>query len=344
MASKFRNAGQTCVCANRILVQDDIYDEFAARLTKKVSGLVVGDGLDEKVTIGPLINDSAVEKVLGHVDDARAHGATATVGGGAHARGGHFFAPTVLIGMTRLCCHRRILGPWHRCSASSRDGHEIATARVGLAPIYPENIRISWRFAELLEFGIVCLTRAASRETAPVGRDDLIRQGGIAHGIDESCSQVFSSRRHNVTIMPTSEELLELADRCAEKVDLEGKLRHVPSFSDAEEQCEDEYEALLEAIHEDELFAPVDILRQERLVEQIAAALPEEKRVMIVELADNHARHIWLQQEGAYHLGLAVGRRFACGANRRECSIPKLMLAWTLRLIPKPPHAAERNA
>jgi hypothetical protein len=109
--------------------------------------------------------------------------------------------------------------------------------------------------------------------------------------------------------MPTSEELLELADRCAEKADLEGKLRHVPSFSDAEEQCEDEYEALLEAIHEDELFAPVDILRQERLVEQIGAALPEEKRVMIVELADNHARHIWLQQEGAYHLGLAVGRR-----------------------------------
>ena len=109
--------------------------------------------------------------------------------------------------------------------------------------------------------------------------------------------------------MPTSEELLEIADRCAQKVDLEGTLRHVPSFSDAEEQCEDEYEALLEAIHEDELFAPVDIPRQETLVEQIAAALPEEKRVMIVELADNHARHIWLQQEGAYHLGLAVGRR-----------------------------------
>jgi len=110
-------------------------------------------------------------------------------------------------------------------------------------------------------------------------------------------------------MMPTSEELLELADRCAQKVDLEGKLRHVPSFSDAEDQCEDEYEALLEAIHEDELFAPVDIMRQETLVEQIAAALPEEKRVMIVELADNHARHIWLQQEGAYHLGLAIGRR-----------------------------------
>ena len=109
--------------------------------------------------------------------------------------------------------------------------------------------------------------------------------------------------------MPTSDDLLELADRCAQKLSLDGKLRHLPSFSDAEEECEDEYEELLQAIHEDELFAPVDIQRQEELVEQIAAALPEDKRTMIVELADNHARHVWLQQEGAYHLGLAVGRK-----------------------------------
>ena len=109
--------------------------------------------------------------------------------------------------------------------------------------------------------------------------------------------------------MPTSDELLELAERCAGKLELDGKLRHVPSFSDAEEQCEDDYERLLEAIHDDELFAPVDIQRQEQLVEAIAAALPEDKRTLIVELADNHARHVWLQQEGAYHLGLAVGRR-----------------------------------
>ena len=109
--------------------------------------------------------------------------------------------------------------------------------------------------------------------------------------------------------MPTSEELLELADRCASKLELDGKIRHIPSFSDAEEQCEDEYEELLQAIHVDELFAPVDIQRQEELVEQIAAALPEDKRMLIVELADNHARHVWLQQEAAYHLGLAVGRR-----------------------------------
>lgn len=109
--------------------------------------------------------------------------------------------------------------------------------------------------------------------------------------------------------MPTSEELLDLAERCAEKLDLENA-RNVPSFSDAEDQCEDEYEELLQAIHDDELFASVDIQRQEQLVEQIAAVLPEQSRALIVELADNHARHVWLQQEGAYHLGFAVGRRF----------------------------------
>src|ERR1700752_2245445 len=109
--------------------------------------------------------------------------------------------------------------------------------------------------------------------------------------------------------MPTSEELLELAERGAEKLELEGTLRHVPSFSDAEDQWEVEYEDLLQAIHEDELFAPVDIQRQEQLVEQIAGALPEASRMLIVELANNHARDVWLQQEGAYHLGLAVGRR-----------------------------------
>lgn len=109
--------------------------------------------------------------------------------------------------------------------------------------------------------------------------------------------------------MPTSDELLQLAERCAEKIELDGKLRHIPSFSDVEEQSEDAYEELLQALHEDELFAPVDIGRQEELVEQIAAALPEAKRALIVELADNHARHVWLQQEGAYHVGLAVGRR-----------------------------------
>jgi hypothetical protein len=114
--------------------------------------------------------------------------------------------------------------------------------------------------------------------------------------------------------MLTSEELLELAEQCASKLDLDGKLRLVPSFSDVEEQCEGEYEALLQAIHDDELFENVDLQRQETLVEQIAAALPEDKRTMIIELADNYARHMWLQQEGAYHLGVAVGRRLRKGS------------------------------
>jgi hypothetical protein len=109
--------------------------------------------------------------------------------------------------------------------------------------------------------------------------------------------------------MPTTEDLLELAERCADRLELDGKLRHIPSFSEAEEQCDEEYEELLQAIHEDEVFAPVDIQRQEQLVEQIAAALPEAQRMLIIELADNHARHIWMQQEGAYHLGVAVGRK-----------------------------------
>ena len=109
--------------------------------------------------------------------------------------------------------------------------------------------------------------------------------------------------------MPTSEELLLLAERCAEKLELDGTLRHLPSFSDAEDHFGDEYEELLQTLHTDELFAPVDIRRQEELVEQIAAALPEEQRMLIIELADNHARHVWMQQEGAYFVGLAVGRR-----------------------------------
>jgi hypothetical protein len=110
--------------------------------------------------------------------------------------------------------------------------------------------------------------------------------------------------------MPTSDDLLDLANRCADKLDLDTERRIMPSFSDAEDECEEEYDALLEAIHEDELYAAVDIDRQEQLVEQIAAGLPEALRALIVELADNHARHVWLQQEAAYHLGVAVGRRF----------------------------------
>lgn len=118
--------------------------------------------------------------------------------------------------------------------------------------------------------------------------------------------------------MPISDELLELADLCVGKLDLEDARRDIPSFAEVEDAAEEEYEELLQALHEDELFAPVDIQRQEALVEQIAAALPEGARALIVELADNHARHVWLQQEGAYHVGLAVGRSLRPGREEGE--------------------------
>jgi succinate-semialdehyde dehydrogenase/glutarate-semialdehyde dehydrogenase len=176
IASKFRNAGQTCVSANRILVQDGIYDEFAARITKKVSGFVVGEGLNDKVTIGPLINMPAVEKVLGHVEDARAHGAVATVGGGAHALGGQFVAPTVLTGMTaamRVGAEETFgpVAPLFRFR-TEEEAIDLANSTVyGLAAYYyTENIRRSWRVAEQLEFGMVGLnTGSVSVEMAPFG-------------------------------------------------------------------------------------------------------------------------------------------------------------------------------
>src|SRR6267142_643026 len=194
MASKFRNSGQTCVSANRILVQDAVYDEFAARLTKKVSGLVVGEGMNEKNTIGPLINDAAVEKVLGHVEDARAHGAVATVGGGAHALGGHFVAPTVLTGMnpSMRIGSEETFGPVAPLFNFKNDDEaiEIANSTIfGLAAYYyTENIRRSWRVAERLEFGMVGLnTGSISVEMAPFGG---IKQSGFGregshYGIDE---------------------------------------------------------------------------------------------------------------------------------------------------------------
>jgi succinate-semialdehyde dehydrogenase/glutarate-semialdehyde dehydrogenase len=194
MASKFRNAGQTCVSANRILVQDSIYDEFAARLTKKVSSLVVGNGLEVNVTVGPLINDAATEKVIGHVDDARAHGAVATVGGGAHPLGGHFITPTVLTGMTptmRVGTEETFgpVAPLFRFS-TEEEALEIANSTAyGLAAYYyTESIRRSWRVAERLEFGMVGLnTGSVSMEMAPFGG---IKQSGFGRegshfGIEE---------------------------------------------------------------------------------------------------------------------------------------------------------------
>ena len=111
--------------------------------------------------------------------------------------------------------------------------------------------------------------------------------------------------------MPFSDDLLELGRAAARRLDLTANARVYPAFSDTEDACGDDYEQMLELLHEDEVFAPVDVGLQEQLVTAIAAALPADKRELVEQLVDNHARHVWLQQEGAYHLGVAVGLRIA---------------------------------
>jgi succinate-semialdehyde dehydrogenase/glutarate-semialdehyde dehydrogenase len=194
MASKFRNAGQTCVCANRILVQDEIYDTFALRLTEAVARQVVGDGMDEGVTIGPLINSSAVDKVLGHIDDARTRGAVATVGGAVHARGGHFVQPTVLTDTTpqMRVANEETFGPVAPLFRFKTEDEALALANgtpFGLAAyFYTESIRRSWRVAERLECGMVGLnTGSVSIEAAPFGgvKHSGFGREGSKYGMDE---------------------------------------------------------------------------------------------------------------------------------------------------------------
>jgi cyclopropane fatty-acyl-phospholipid synthase-like methyltransferase len=111
----------------------------------------------------------------------------------------------------------------------------------------------------------------------------------------------------------TSEELMNVAREAADKIELAPHSRTYPSFGDIEEQCEAEFDELLTMLHEDEVFEPVSVDRQEELVQQLQNVLPEERRAMLEELVDNHARHVWLNQEAAFHLGMAIGIRIAQG-------------------------------
>ncbi len=194
MASKFRNAGQTCVCANRILVQHGIHNAFLDRLAGAVEKLAVGAGSEPGVTIGPLITPAATNKVLGHVEDALAHGAMAVVGGGRHARGGQFVEPTVLVGATtemRLA-NEETFGPVAPVFRFRTEEEAIRIANAtpyGLAAyFYTEDLRRSWRVAEALEFGMVGLnTGSVSMEVAPFGG---VKQSGLGRegshlGMDE---------------------------------------------------------------------------------------------------------------------------------------------------------------
>jgi hypothetical protein len=111
--------------------------------------------------------------------------------------------------------------------------------------------------------------------------------------------------------MPTSDDVMQLADACAARVSLPRRVRRYPSFAEVEEQCADEYEDLLGLLHEDDVFAPADLDRQEELVRTVQIALPEHLQQLVDELVDNQAAQVWLQQEGAFHLGVAIGLRLA---------------------------------
>ncbi|MDK4216187.1 NAD-dependent succinate-semialdehyde dehydrogenase [Pantoea agglomerans] len=197
MLSKFRNAGQTCVCANRILVQRSIYPRFTARLLEAVATLKVGDGFAPDSTIGPLINSRAVEKVNGHIDDALSQGATLLIGGISQGNG-TFVQPTVLgeVTATMRIAHEETFGPVAPLFIFDDEEEAIAMANdtpYGLgAYFFTENIRRAWRVAEALEFGMVGFnTGAISLEVAPFGGVKLsgIGREGSRYGIDEYLEQ-----------------------------------------------------------------------------------------------------------------------------------------------------------
>ncbi len=194
MASKFRNAGQTCVCANRILVQQTVYDEFAARMRAAIGELVVGDGMEDGVTVGPLIDRQAVSKVEEHVADALDRGARLAAGGRRHARGGNFFEPTLLLDVpadARLM-KEETFGPVAPLVRFSTEREAIAMANdteYGLACyFYSRDIGRIWRVAEALEFGMVGINEGIiSTEVAPFGgvKQSGIGREGSKYGIEE---------------------------------------------------------------------------------------------------------------------------------------------------------------
>ncbi len=197
MLSKFRNAGQTCVCANRILVQRNIYPRFTARLLEAVATLKVGDGFAPDSTIGPLINPRAVEKVNGHIDDALSQGATLLTGGISQGNG-TFVQPTVLgeVTSSMRIAHEETFGPVAPLFIFDNEEEAIVMANdtpYGLgAYFFTENIRRAWRVAEALEFGMIGFnTGAISLEVAPFGGVKLsgIGREGSRYGIDEYLEQ-----------------------------------------------------------------------------------------------------------------------------------------------------------
>ena len=194
MASKYRNAGQTCVCANRLLVQEGIYEEFARKLAAKVASLKVGVGTEEGVAQGPLIDEQALAKVEAHVADAIAKGARVLTGGKRHARGGTFFEPTVLADVTSAmrCAREETFGPVAPLFRFKDEAEAIALANAteyGLAGyFYARDLARVWRVAEALEYGMVGVNVGLiANEVAPFGgvKQSGIGREGSKYGIDE---------------------------------------------------------------------------------------------------------------------------------------------------------------
>jgi len=176
IVSKYRNSGQTCVCANRLLVQAGVYDEFARKLAAAVARLRVGDGLAGEQDQGPLIDEAAVAKVEEHLADAVAKGATVLTGGRRHALGGTFFEPTVLTGVTPAMqvAREETFGPLAPLFRFETEADAIRLANdteFGLAAyVYTRDLGRSWRVPEALEYGMVGLnTGLISTEVAPFG-------------------------------------------------------------------------------------------------------------------------------------------------------------------------------
>jgi len=176
IASKYRNTGQTCVCANRLLVQEGVYEEFAHRLSEAVGKLRVGDGLKGVTDQGPLIDSKAVAKVEEHVADAVGKGARVLAGGKRHALGGTFFEPTILTGVTSqmMVAREETFGPVAPLFKFKTEAEAIAMANAtefGLAAyVYTRDLARSWRVCEAIEYGIVGLnTGIISTEVAPFG-------------------------------------------------------------------------------------------------------------------------------------------------------------------------------
>ncbi|WP_416051936.1 NAD-dependent succinate-semialdehyde dehydrogenase [Cupriavidus basilensis] len=194
LASKFRNSGQTCVCANRIYMHDAVYDEVASRLVRAVSALRPGHGIDSDVTQGPLIDADAVAKVESHIADALAHGARVLTGGKRHALGGTFFEPTVVADVTAAMrvAREETFGPLAPLFRFKDDQEAIAMANdteSGLAAyFFSKDMARVWRVAEALEYGMVGInTGLISNEVAPFGgvKQSGLGREGSSYGIDE---------------------------------------------------------------------------------------------------------------------------------------------------------------